>query len=154
MLFHIEIGSPVDFARALNVDEESLRNAILEPWVGGLPVLLGGRSWEPGESRLTVLQGPALPAPTDDDEGWATAQRTADDVTRPLLEAAEAGAFAQTAAVVEADSVEEALRLLRAGHSPRQVPWVGAVERVESRDSEVAAMILVVTRSASTRPRL
>jgi hypothetical protein len=154
MPFHVEIGSPFSFARAMNVDEESLRAAVLEPWVAGLPLTMGERSWEPGESRLTILEGPELPPSPGGDENWGAALRTAEDVTRPLLEAAEAGASAQTAAIVEADSMDEALGRLRAGHLPQQVSWVSAVERLEDRDPEIAAAILVVKRSGARRPRL
>src|SRR4051794_5971242 len=128
MPFHVEISSSVNYARALNVGETDLRTAVLEPWVAGLTLELGGQSWEPRESRLTILEGPALPVPAGDDDGWAAARRAAEDVTRPLLETAEAEAPAQTALVVEADSVETALRELRGGRPPRQIPWVDAAE--------------------------
>jgi hypothetical protein len=154
MPFHVEISSPVNFARAINVDETDLRKAVLEPWVTGMPLILGDRDWEPRDSRLTILEGPAVPAPTAADDGWATALRTAEDVTRPMIEVAEAGAPAQTAMVIEADSVEAALQGLHGGQPPRQVPWVDAVERIERRDSGIAAMILVLKRSRTVRPRL
>jgi hypothetical protein len=154
MPFHVEISSPVNHARAINVGEASLRKAVLEPWVTGLPLALGDRDWEPRDSRLTILEGPAIPPPPAGDDGWATALRTAEDVTRPMIEVAEAGAPAQTAMVVEADSVEAALQDLHAGQIPRQIPWVDAVERVERRDAGVAAMILVLKRPRIARPRL
>jgi hypothetical protein len=153
--FHVEISSPINFARALNIDERDLRKAVLEPWVTGLPLVLGDRDWEPRDSRLTILEGPAVPPPTaGDDGGWATALRTAEDVTRPMIEVAEAGAPAQTAMVIEADSVEAGLQDLYAGQRPRQIPWVDAVERIEGRDAGVAAVILVLKHSRSARPRL
>jgi hypothetical protein len=151
--FHVEISSPINCARALNVDEGDLRKAVLEPWVTGLPLILGDRDWEPRDSRLTILEGPAVPAAIAGDDGWATALRTAEDVTRPMIEVAEAGAPAQTAMVLEADSVEAALQDLHAGEVPRQIPWIDAVERIEGRDAGVAAVILVLKRSR-TRPRL
>ena len=154
MPFHVEITSPVSFARALNIDEEALRSAILEPWVTGLPLALGEHRWEPTESRLTILEGPALPLSPSDGEGWAAALRTAEDVTRPMLEAAEASASAQTAVVVEASSLEDALHELREGRPAQRISWVSAVERIEGRDADVAAMILVVKPSRPLPPEL
>jgi hypothetical protein len=133
----------------LNVAEADLREAVLGPWVAGLPLEFGEQRWEPGESRLTILAGPALPASpaTADDAGWEAALRSAEDVTRPMLEAAEAEAPVQAAAVVEADSVEEALQELGAGQLPKQVPWSSALERLETRDPNIAAVLLIVKRS-------
>ncbi len=146
MPFHIEISSTLDRARVLNVGEAELRRQVLEPWVAGLPFEFGGRDWEPRESRLTILEGPVLEPDVTPEEGWTDALRAADDVTRPMLEAAEANAPAQVAIVVEADSVEGALKDLRSGKPPRQVSWATATERIGSRDPEVSAVILVVKR--------
>jgi hypothetical protein len=145
MPFHIEISSALDRARVLNVGETELRKQILEPWVAGLPFEFGGRDWEPRESRLTILEGPLLEAQTGE-ASWTGALHAAEDVTRPMLEAAEASAPAQVAVIVEAGSVEEALDDLRSGKPPRQVPWATAVERIGARDPEVSAVILVVKR--------
>lgn len=153
MPFHVEISSPVNQARVLNLEESDLGARVLEPWVTGVPFEFGGREWSPRESRLTVLEGPALKY-ADEEEGWESARRAAADVTRPLLEAAEASAPARTAVVVEAESVAEALAELREGHTPQPLPWSSAVERVNSRDSEVTAMILVVKRPGWSLPRL
>lgn len=155
MPFHVEISSSINFARVLNVGQADLREAVLEPWVAGLPLELGEQRWEPGESRLTILEGPPLPAlPTaEDDAGWEDALRSAEDVTRPMLEAAEADAPAQIAAVVEADSVEAALHELGAGQLPKQIPWAAALKRLETRDPSVAAVVLVVRRSRTAWTR-
>lgn len=145
MPFHIEISSPVNRVRVLNLDREELRDKLLEPWIAGLPFEFGGREWAPRESRLTILEGPAV-GHVDHDEGWESAQRAAEDVTRPLLEAAEASAPNRTAAVVEADSIPAALKQLRGGRAPRQIPWSDAVKRIDDRDPEVTAVILVIRR--------
>jgi hypothetical protein len=142
--FHIEISSALECARALNVGEAELRKQILEPWVAGLPFEFGGRDWEPRESRLTILEGPTLDPGCGAEDGWSDALRATDDVTRPMLEAAEASAPAQVAVLVEADSVEAAMRDLRAGKAPRQISWATAAERIGGRDPEVSAVILVV----------
>jgi hypothetical protein len=153
MPFHVEISSPFDCARVLNLDEMEVREAVLEPWVAGLPFEFGARDWAPRESRLTILEGPALRA-AGHDEGWESALRAAEDVTRPMLEAAEASAPTQTAVAVEANSVDAALKELRAGGRAPQIPWATAVERIAARDPEIVGVILVVKRSGLSRPRL
>jgi hypothetical protein len=154
MPFYIEISSALNRARMLNVDEEELRKEILEPWVAGLPFNFGGQDWQPRESRLTILQGPALAPEPAGEDGWEKALRAAEDVTRPMLEAAEASAPARIAVVVEADSLEAALGNLRSGRPPRQIPWATAVERVGNRDPEVTAVVLVVKRPNIAWPEL
>jgi hypothetical protein len=151
MPFHVEISSPLEQARVLDVEEGDLRTTVLEPWVRGLPFEFGERHWEPRECRLTILEGPALnPVDADLEESWTGALRAAEDVTRPLLEAAEKSAPARTAMVVEAGSVDAALRELRAGRVPQQIPWSSAAERIGAGDPEVAAVILVVKRAGPT----
>ncbi len=136
----------------LNVDAEVLSGTVLGPWVAGLPFEFGAVEWEPRESRLTILEGPAMETGNDGD--WESAVRSAEDVTRQLLEAAEASAPGQTAAVVEADSIEMALKELRGGRHLREMSWAKAAERIERRDPEVTAVILVVKRSGLGWPRL
>jgi hypothetical protein len=144
MPFHVEISSPIDRARVLDVDEAELRKEILEPWVAGLRFKFGGLEWEPRASRLTILEGPALGPELGGEDGWTRVLRAAEDVTRPMLEAAEARAPAQIALVVEADSVEAALNDFRSGRPPQQIPWATAYERIGDRDPDVSAVILVV----------
>jgi hypothetical protein len=152
MPFHVEINSPLSRIRVLNLDEAGLQETVLGPWVAGLPFEFGNREWAPRESRLTVLRGPALEAVNHPD-AWESALRAAEDVTRPMLEAAEANAPTQTALVIEADSVDGALRELRAGRSPQQILWSTAAERVDNRDPEVTAVILVVKRPVLAWPK-
>jgi hypothetical protein len=71
-----------------------------------------------------------------------------------MLEAAEASAPARPALVIEADSAEAALEQLRVNPAPRPIPWATAVERLERRDPEIAAVILVVKPSRSGWPHL
>jgi len=149
MPLHVEISSPLERKRVLDVDEADLRTAVLEPWVRGLPFEFGEHHWEPRECRLTILEGP-VPDPVDDaglEQRWTAVLRDGEDVTQPLLEAAGKSAPARTAMVVEASSVGAALRELRAGRVPQQVPWSGAAERIGSGDPELAGVILVVKRS-------
>lgn len=154
MPFHIEISSSFNRARVLNVDEVKLREEILEPWVTGLPFEFHGQDWEPQQSRLTILEGPALETESTAEDDWEKVLRAANDVTRPMLEAAEASAPERIAVVVEADSVDAALRDLRAGRPPQQIPWPAAVERISSHDPDVTAVILVVKRPEIEWPEL
>lgn len=154
MPFHIEISSSFNRARVLNVDEVELREEILEPWVAGLPFEFQGRDWEPQQSRLTILEGPTLETESGAKDDWEKALRAANDVTRPMLEAAEANAPERIAVVVEADSVDAALRDLHSGRPPQQIAWATAIERISSHDPDVTAVILVVKRAEIAWPEL
>lgn len=124
-----------------------MRRSILDPWVAGLPLEFGGREWQPRESRLAILAGPTLDGPLEEpEEAWLTALRRSEDVTRQLLEVAEEEAPQQGALVVEADSVQSALKSLRSGREPRPLQWATALERLNSRDADIAGVILVVRR--------
>jgi hypothetical protein len=154
MPFHVEISSPLGRARVLNVEEADMRKDVLDFWVAGLPFKFRGRDWQPRESRLTILEGPEIESGSETDEAWQKALRAADDVTRQMLETAEASAPPRIAVVVEADSVETALRDLRSGRAPEQIPWAAAVERIGSHDPNVTALILVVKRPEIGWPEL
>ena len=154
MPFHIEISSAVDRARVLNVEEADLRKEVLEPWVAGLSFEFADEDWQPRECRLTILEGPPLKSAPADEDGWDSALRTADDVTRSMLEAAEASLPAQVAVEVDADSVEAAAQELSSGKAPRQICWSRALERIGSRDPDLAAVILVVKRRPFELPEL
>jgi hypothetical protein len=114
--------------------------------VAGLPFEFDESSWSPRASRLTILESAALES-ADPDDTWSAALRAAEDVTRPMLEAAEASAPTQRALVVEADSVESALRELNTGQPTQQISWPAAIERIERHDPDLTAVILVVKRS-------
>lgn len=147
MPFHVELRSPSHRARLLNADEAELRTQVLDFWVAGLPFKFQDEDWAPRESRLTILEGPEIKRNADtEDGGWEQALRGADDVTRSMLEAAEASAPTRIAVVVEADSVETALRELRSGRAPAQISWAEAAERISGQDPDVTALILVVKR--------
>ena len=153
MPFHIEVSTGHKHARVFNVDEAELRAKVLERWVAGVPLEVGEREWDPRESRLTVLEGPRMEGPDlSFGQGWSNAQRASKDVTRRLLETAEAGAPALAAGVVVADSLEAALQAVRNGQDPLPVRWTDAAGRIDSRDPEVTAVILVVRRPEADRP--
>jgi len=153
MPFHVEVSNGHKHARVFNVEEAELRANVLERWVAGAPLEAGEREWDPRESRLTILEGPRMEGPDlSFGQGWSNAQRASEDVTRQLLEAAEAGAPSLTAAVVAADSLEAALLALREGQEPLPVRWANAVERIDGRDPEVTAVILVVRPPGTESP--
>jgi hypothetical protein len=146
--FHIEISSAVNRARSFNVDEAEMRRSILNPWVTGLPFEFGGYEWQPRESRLAILEGPTLKGELGNpDQDWLTALRRGEDATRRLLETAEQEAPKRAALVIEADSLQGALKSLRSGREQRPIEWEAAVKRLTSNDPDVAAVILVVTPS-------
>ena len=92
MPFHVEISRGFrQRARAFNLDEVKLRATILDPWMQGRRILLGDKEWEPRDCKLVVLEGPEL-ADTDLSmgRGWSNAEKTAENVTRRLIEAASA----------------------------------------------------------------
>jgi hypothetical protein len=90
MAFHVEISSGLRHrARAFNLDEERLRDSVVDPWMQGRRISLGDKDFEPRDSKLIVLEGPEL-ADTDLSmgRGWSSAEKTAENVTRRLIEAA------------------------------------------------------------------
>jgi hypothetical protein len=147
MSFHVEISSSFHRARVFNLGEDELRQTVLEPWVGDQPFELGEQEWEPRESKLMILEGPTLGTPDlSFGQGWSNAQRSAEDVTRRMLEGAESSASGPSAAMVEADSLDGAIAELSAGRDLQPIRWSAARERIDGRDPAVAAVILVVRR--------
>lgn len=71
-------------------------------------------------------------------------QRSAEDVTRQMLEAAEASAPVRAAGMIAADSLKMAMKAIRSGRQPQPIHWSAAVERINGRDPGVTAVILVV----------
>ncbi len=150
MPFHVEVSSysAHRHARVFNLGEAEMRQTVLEPWVEGRPFEFGEKEWDPRECSLRVLEGPTLEGPDlAFGQGWSNAQRSAEDVTRQMLEVAEQGTPVPGAAVIAADSLDTALAMLRAGEGPQPVRWSEAWGRVDGRDPSVAAVILVLRPS-------
>lgn len=150
MAFHIEVATGKGHARSFNLTAEELRRTVLDPWLAGRPVLLGGRKWTREDSELTVLEGPEL---SNQDlafsRGWANARRTAADVTAPVLDGASAARRAgrgPAAIVIHSDSAVQTLADLVSGHKAESVPIEEARERIEEGDPTLAAVILVVQK--------
>jgi hypothetical protein len=113
--FHVEISSGFrQRARAFNLDEAKLRGSILDPWIGGRRILLGDKEWEPRDCKLIVLEGPKL-ADTDLSmgRGWSNAEKTAENVTRQLIDAATTPSKPVVAIVADGEeAIAEISRML------------------------------------------
>jgi hypothetical protein len=141
--FHVEISGGINHARAFNLNLEELRRQILEPWLTDRPVELGEREWEPRESSLRILEGRHLDTPDlSFGQGWSNAERSAEDVTRRVLETAEPPKLPD-AFIVEAELPEATVAEMLSGQTAQPVPLGDAEKRLNGRDPEVAAVILV-----------
>jgi hypothetical protein len=150
MRFHIEISTGRRHARSFNLTDEELRRTVLDPWLAGRAVLLGDRKWTREAANLKILEGPEL---TIQDlafsQGWANAERSADDVTVTVLEAAPEGRRAQrgpATIVIHSDSAVQTLAEILSGRDTETVSLETARGRIDGRDPAVAAVILVVQR--------
>jgi hypothetical protein len=150
MSFHIEISSGIRHARVFNLSAEEVRQTVLDPWLSKRTVMLGDRKWNPEESELRVLEGPELSNPElSFGQGWANAERSADDVTARVLRAVQEsrGAGAGPAALmIETDSAVKTVADLASSYGARTVELESLAERIDGRDPEVAAVIVVVQR--------
>lgn len=146
MPFHVEIVGSLSHARAFNLSDDELRRSIVEPWLAGLPVVLGEREWEPRKSSLRILEGPHLETPDlAFGQGWANAERLAEDVTRRELERT-APARLPDAFVVESELPEATVAEMLSGQSAEPIEWRRAVGSVDGRAPEIAAVIIVTKR--------
>jgi hypothetical protein len=140
MTFHVEISSGFrQRARAFNLDEEKLRSTILDPWVQGRPISLGDKEWQPRDCKLIVLEGPEL-ADTDLSmgRGWSNAEKTAENVTRRLIDAATAPSKPVVAIVAEDEDVlVEIGRMLERLELPI-APWAELRARILSPPAEAS----------------
>jgi hypothetical protein len=130
--FHVEISSGFrQRARAFNLDEAELRSTILDPWMGGRRITLGDKDWEPKDCKLIILEGPELP---DTDlsmgRGWSNAERTSENVTRRLVDAASAPARPVVAILAESDSAEAEIGRMLERLEFESVPWAELRSRI------------------------
>ena len=154
MPFHVEVRSSLHHARVFNVEAGELQR-ILRQWVAGLTFELGEQEWEPGESGLTILEGRALDGPDlAYGQGWSNALRSAEDVTRRVMESAESESPLPPIVMVEADSVDGAMaRMAASDDGTTPIEWAEARERIDGRDPKIAAVVLVLKRSEPEPPR-
>lgn len=150
MPFHVEISGGLNHARAFNLSLDELRRQVLEPWLTNRPVELGEREWPPAESSLRILEGRHLDTPDlSFGQGWSNAERTAEDVTRRLMAETKPPKLPD-AFVVETDLPEAIVAEMLGGRQGHPVSLSEAEKRLNGRDPEVAAVILVVKRPAES----
>jgi hypothetical protein len=143
MPFHVEIGGGINHARAFNLSLEELRRTVLEPWLTGRFVDLGERQWDPRESSLRILEGPHLDTPDlSFGQGWSNAERSAEDVTRRVLERTETPKLPD-AFIIEAEVPEATVAEMLRGQQAQPLALGEAEKRIDGRDPEIAAVILV-----------
>jgi hypothetical protein len=147
MPFHVELRTGINHARAFNLSREQLLAQVIAPWLEDLPVELGEQEWLPLESQLKILEGPQLEGPDlAFGQGWSNAERASEDVTKHELAAAPAPEHPD-AFVIEAEVPEAAVGEMLDGQRATAVGWNEARKRINGRDPQIAAVILVVKRS-------
>jgi hypothetical protein len=153
MPFHVEISAGFHRARVFNLNREDLLAKVVEPWLDDQRIEMGDREWEPRESSLKILEGPQMEQ-TDLSfgQGWSNAERASENVTRGVLAHAPPPSLPD-AFVVETESPESVTADLVAGHDGRAIHWGEARKRLDGRDPEIAAVILVVRRPGPAAPQ-
>lgn len=147
MPFHVEIRGALNHARTFNLSLEELRRTVLEPWLTSRQVELGEREWDPRESSLRILEGPHLETPDlSFGQGWSNAERASEDVTQRVLETTETPKLPD-AFIVEADVPEATVAEMLSGQAALPVPLGDAEKKIDGRDPEVAAVIIVTKKA-------
>jgi hypothetical protein len=146
-VFHVEISAGVHRARVFNLDRDDVVAKVVRPWLDQQTIAMGDRKWEPRNSVLKILEGPQMEnADLSFGQGWANAERKSENVTQALLAQAPPPPAGPQAFMLESDSPEALAAELAASHGGRTVQWADAERRLDGRDPEVAAVILVVRR--------
>ncbi len=153
MSFHIEVSNGRNHARSFNLTAEELRRTVLEPWVANLPIALGDRNWKPEESELKVIEGPELSNPElSFGQGWANAERGGENVTAAMVGGAQQArrelATGPATIMIETDSAVQTVAGLVSGQQNRSVSLEELREKIDGRDPEVAAVIVVLQKPA------
>jgi hypothetical protein len=107
---------------------------------------MGDREWEPRTASLQILEGAQME--TTDlafGQGWSNAERACENVTRAILAAAPP-AVVPDAFVIETDNPEAFTAEVVGGNDGRAIHWGEARAKLDGRDPEVTAVILVVKR--------
>jgi len=146
MHFHVQLSSEKDRARVFNLSHEELLARVIEPWLAGRTFELAEYEWVPGESELKILEGPHLDNPDLVlGQGWSNAERKSENVTRRVLAEAPAPKLPD-AFVVASEMPEATVAEMLADRDAAPVAWSQANDRIDGRDPEIAAVILVVKR--------
>jgi hypothetical protein len=127
-----------------NLSHEDLLARVLAPWLEGRPFELAESEWVPSESSLKILEGRHLDNPDlAFGQGWSNAERAAEEVTQRELTTAPAPKTPD-AFLVESELPEATVGEMLAGQGATPVTWSAAQKRIDGRDPEIAAVILVV----------
>jgi hypothetical protein len=146
MYFHVEVSAGIRHARVFNLDRRDLLAEVIGPWLENRPIEVGDHEWVPRDSSLRVLEGPHMEPPDlAFGQGWANAERASEDVTRRVLEEAPVPAFPD-AFLVEADSPEGLTAGVVSDGGGRPLPWSEAIEMIDRRDPQIAAVVIVTRR--------
>ena len=146
MAFHVELSTGIKHARSFNLSREQLMAEVIAPWLEDLPVELGEREWAPAESKLKILEGPHLNGPDlAFGQGWSNAERASEEVTERELAAAPAPDLPD-AFVIEAERPDAAVGKLLEGQAGKSIAWTEARDRIDGRDPESAAVILILKK--------
>lgn len=89
-MFHLELRQFPHNHCQFNLTAEQLR-AITEPWASGDWVEVGERKWSPHQAQLKIIEGPPIAMhELSMGRGWRHVQRSGEDVTSRVLDAASA----------------------------------------------------------------
>jgi hypothetical protein len=134
-VFHVEIKRGFRHARAFNLDEAKLRRTVLDPWVAGRPIELGDREWLPKDCTLRILEGPELEGPDlAMGRAWDSAERSAENVTRRLVDEVAAPGPPEVAILAASPAAENAAKEMLATLGAQQVPWADVRGRILAPD--------------------
>lgn len=144
----MEISAGVHRARVFNLDRDDLIAKVAQPWLEDRTIQMGEREWVPRLSGLRILEGPRMEtADLSFGQGWANAERACEDVTQTLLEEAPPPTVPD-AFVVATENPEGLVAEVVAAHDGEAIHWADARRRLDGRDPEVAAVILVVRKGS------
>jgi hypothetical protein len=145
-VFHVEVSAGMNRARVFNLSREDLMAKVVGPWLEGRMIAMGDREWTPRTSSLKILEGPEMGDPDlAVGQGWANAERSSENVTRAVIEQAPPPRVPDAFAIAT-DSPEALAAEVVAGHGGQAIQWSEARERIEGRDPEIAAVILVLRK--------
>jgi hypothetical protein len=143
-MFHVEINAGFHRARVFNLDQADVIAKVVQPWLEERPIEMGDREWNPRDSSLRILEGPEMKnQDLSFGQGWANAERVSENVTRNLLSTAPPPPTPD-AFIVETDYPEAVTADVVSSHDGRVVHWTEARKRIDDRDPEIAAVILIV----------
>src|SRR4029453_8753821 len=103
---------------------------VVVPWRGAGPLDLGDREWDPRESTLKILEGPALePSQLAFGRGWKNAESSALNLTAALIRGAARRA-ASVRLLAASPSAQGTLREVLERLGVQAVDWAVVRERI------------------------